>query len=89
MRDIPRRLSPQEIDERAAEARNIIASPFFQMMFAELEQEYVNQLIQADVGELTASTAHASIKVLAHVKSKLQSYIDDVALRNRTQRVIR
>jgi ABC-type microcin C transport system duplicated ATPase subunit YejF len=72
-----------EIEERAAEARNIINSPTMQAVFEELNAEYTEQLIQAEVGGLTASTAHASMKVLRGVQMRLQSYVTDQQIQSR------
>jgi hypothetical protein len=78
------KLSPFDIEERASEARAILASPAMKYAFAELEAEYLNQLIQAEVGGLTASTAHASMKVLRDVQSRLETFITEEKMqRNR------
>lgn len=71
------KLQPHEIAERAAEARNLANSPVMKEIFAELEDYYVQQLIQADVGSLTAATLHASMKVLQDVQGRIQSVIRD------------
>lgn len=78
------RLQPHEIDERAAEARALLNSNVMKQVFDDLEREYVNRLIHCEVGELTATTAHASMKVLADVKARLQSYINDGLFQQRT-----
>lgn len=72
-----KQLSAIEIEERAAEARNILNSPTMKSIWEELQAEYTEQLIQAEVGGLTASTAHASMKVLRDVQSRLQTYVTD------------
>lgn len=72
-----RNLLPHEIEERAAEARSFINSPLVEEIFNDLQQEYLDRLIQAEVGDLTAAAAHASMKVLADVRNKLQSYVND------------
>jgi hypothetical protein len=56
-------LSAQEIEDRAADARALLGSKVFKDALADTEAEYVRQLIQADVGSLTAAAAHASMKV--------------------------
>jgi hypothetical protein len=50
---------------------------------ADTEAEYVRQLIQADVGSLTAAAAHASMKVLDGVRNTLQTYINEATMQQR------
>lgn len=75
-----------EIEERAAEARNILNSQAFNWVFVELQQEYLNELIQADVGGLTAATAHARMKVLGDVRARFESFITDQLMQSKKGR---
>jgi hypothetical protein len=79
-------LSAIDIEERAAEARSILNSPILKQAFADLQAEYVSKLIQAEVGGLTASTAHASMKVLGDVEARLQSYVNDQLVMRKRQK---
>jgi hypothetical protein len=72
-------LSP-EIEERAADARMIQNSKVFKEAMENLMAEYTRKLVQADVGSLTATTAHASMKVLADVQGQLKSFIDEATM---------
>ena len=83
-----KQLSAMEIEERASEARAILASPAMKYAFDELTAEYMEQLIQAEVGGLTAATAHASMKVLRDVQSRLQTFITEEKMQaNRGRRI--
>jgi len=66
-----------QIEERAAEARSFINSDVVKTIFENLQQEYLQQLIQAEVGGLTAATAHARIKALEDIRNSLQSVVND------------
>lgn len=78
--------APHEIEERAAEARSFLNSPVVSSIFDELQREYLTQLIQAEVGGLTAATAHASIKVLEDVRGKLKTIVDNQTVLRKTGR---
>lgn len=73
--------TPMEIEELAADAQACLNSKGLQYAFAELQEEYLTQLIQAEVGGLTASTAHASMKVLEAVKDRLQAMVNEKLVR--------
>lgn len=79
------KLSPIEIEERAAEARNFLNSAIVTQIFDDMRAEYIRQLIQADVGGLTAATLHASMKVLDGVRERLQSYVNDNIVQKRSR----
>jgi hypothetical protein len=76
-----RPLQAHEIDERAAEARALLSSKVLADVFGELQDEYIQALIQVDVGTLTASTLHAKVKVLSEVQARLRSYQNDGAFK--------
>lgn len=76
-------LSAQEIEDRAADARALLGSRVLKDALEDLQQEYVRQLIQADVGSLTAATAHGSMKVLDGVRGMLQTYINEATMQQR------
>lgn len=81
-----RELQPHEIEERAAEARSFMNSTVVQEIFEDLQAEYLTQLIQADVGGLTAATAHASMKVLEDIRGKIKKYVVDEEFRRKKGR---
>lgn len=78
------KLSPEEIEERAAEARHLMNSKVLKEAFEAAQQECMRELIQADVGSLTAATAHARMKALDGVLQQLQVFINEATMqRNR------
>lgn len=76
-------LRPDEVEERAAEARALLNNPVLKQAMEDTRKEYLRQLIQADVGSLTAATAHASMKVLEGVLQQLQVYVNDAVVMQR------
>jgi hypothetical protein len=77
------RLSDFEIDERAAEAQAILDNPVFMNALDDVYSRSLGILVNADVGSLTASTAHASIKAIRDVKKQLEEYVTDKKMRQR------
>ena len=76
-------LTGGEREELVADAKATLASKAMEYVFEQAKEEYYQQLIQAEVGGLTASTAHASMKVLEEVRARLQSIVDnDLMVRN-------
>lgn len=70
-------LSPEQEEERRANAVALNNNPVLDEVFASMREMYVQQLETEQVGSLTATTLHASIRVLADVRS---------AIRNETRR---
>lgn len=76
-------MNNQELEEWASEARAFVNSKVVQSIFDGLQREYVQQLVHAPVGDLTAVTAHASIKVLEDIRNRLRATIDEQKMRNK------
>ena len=74
------------IAERAEQAQALLDNPLLKEAFVALKERYYSSLIQAEVGTLTASTAHASMKVLEDVQNQLKSVINDDKLASRNPR---
>lgn len=72
-----RELTPQQKEERAADARALLHSEAFIRTCNELREECMDMLIQADVGDLTAARAHGIMKGLEAIKQRLQSHVND------------
>jgi hypothetical protein len=70
-------LSPIELDERAASAQNFLNDPVVKEIFSELRSQYTGTLMQADVGSLTATTAHAMLRALEDIHAALVSKVND------------
>jgi hypothetical protein len=67
-------LTHAERDEIAADARDALNNSAMKRLFVDLEQTYINTLKSSNVGDLTAATAHASLRVLEDVKQQLLNY---------------
>lgn len=65
------KITPADREEIAADCRAFINSRGFQMAFDLLEQNYVDLIKSSNIGELSATTAHASLHVLENVKAQL------------------
>lgn len=77
------RLSNYQLDERAAEARAILDNPVFKSALDDVYSRAFGTLLNSDVGSLTASTAHASMKAIRDIKKQLESYVTDHRMRQR------
>lgn len=77
------KFTDEEVEELSSEARMLLNSRVFSMALEDLQGRYVQCLLTNDVGSLTATTAHASMKVLDDVRGALQAYINEAAMRNR------
>jgi tRNA(Arg) A34 adenosine deaminase TadA len=78
----PRR-SNLQVDERAAEAQAILDNSVFKDALNDVYSRALGTLLNADVGSLTASTAHATMKAIRDVKKQLEDYITDKKMRER------
>lgn len=70
-------LSALEREELIADAQAALNSSALKFVFQQFHQECVQELLNAEVGGLTAATAHASMKVLAGVEARLQSIVNE------------
>jgi hypothetical protein len=78
-------LSAMEKEELIADAQAALNSSAVKFVFQQYREECIQELLNAEVGGLTAATAHASMKVLAGVEARLQSIVNEklVAARRR------
>ena len=81
----PRR-SNLQVDERAAEAQAILDNSVFKDALNDVYSRALGTLLNADVGSLTASTAHATMKAIRDVKKQLEDYITDKKMRERSNK---
>ena len=81
-----RRLSDHEIDEKAAEAQALLDNPVFKSAINDVYSRALGTLLSADVGSLTASTAHATIKAIHDIRTQLENYITDNKMRKQRGR---
>ena len=70
-------LSAYEKQERAANAKALINDPLFKEVLDGMTQEYLTELIQTDIGGLTAVQLHANIRAVEAIRSRLQSFITE------------
>lgn len=70
-------LSSLEREEKAADATMILNHPVFQEAMDAVYSRAEGILLTADIGGLTASSAHAIMKAVKDIRSQLQSYITD------------
>lgn len=74
-------LSDFQLDEMAAEAKNLQNSKVLQLVFERLEADYVAKLKAANIGDLTVPALHASMKALEDVKGHIKNFITDAQFR--------
>jgi hypothetical protein len=79
-------LSPLEIEERAATARDILNTPLIRELFETMHSRQVGILLEAPVGSLTASAAHAMMRAIRELQSELQSVVTDKKMYERFNR---
>jgi len=77
------RLSDLQVDERAAEAQELLNNSVFKSALDDVYSRATGTLLNADVGSLTASTAHATMKAIRDVKKQLEDYVNDKKMRDR------
>ena len=66
-------------NEMSADARAFFHSEAWKFIYEQMKAQNIQELVQADVGSLTAASAHASMKVLENFKSRLQSLSNEEA----------
>jgi len=81
-----KQLSPLEMEERAAVARDFLNNPIIQEIFADMSSRQVGILYEADIGSLTAGTAHAMLRAIDSVKSELESILTDKKMHDKFYR---
>jgi hypothetical protein len=77
------RLSNMEVESRAAEAQALLNNPIFQMAMSDAYSEAIGTLLDADVGSLTATTAHATMKAITAIRSRLEQFTTDHKMRQK------
>jgi len=75
-------LSQLEIEERAATARDFIDNPMVQEMFDNMRSRQLGILMNAEIGSLTASAAHAMLLAIEGVQGELESIVTDKKMRS-------
>ena len=78
-----KRLSNLEVDELAADAKELLNNPTFKKAVDAVYSRAVGTLLTADIGSLTAQQAHAIMRATAEIKSQLEQYITDAKMRQK------
>jgi hypothetical protein len=77
------RLSNFEVQEKAAEAQALLGNSVFVNAMDDTYSKAIGILLKAEVGSLTASAAHASMKAVQDIKAQLEEYIADHKMRQK------
>lgn len=77
------KLSDHEIFERATESIALVENPVFREALKELRKRYYSELMEAGVGTLTATAAHAKLKALEDIPGQLAIFINDAKMRRK------
>lgn len=70
-------MTPAERLERSQRAESLLENKLLNEVFAAMHSRFLEQLVAAPLGDLTAVHAHARMKSLEDVKSELQSILKD------------
>jgi hypothetical protein len=81
-----RPLSDLEIEERAASASALLHDPVVEEALRMMQAKCVDTLMVAELGSPEASSAHATMKVIAEFKASLNSMITDKKMREKYPR---
>jgi len=79
----PPRLSNHDVEEKAAQAESLLASEVFLSAMNGVYSRAVGTLLEADMGSLTATGAHATMKAVIEIRSQLEQYINDSKMRQK------
>lgn len=80
------KLGTYEVDEKAAEARAILNNPVFQEALNDICSRAAGTLSTANIGDLTATTAHATMRAIVDIRAQLEQYITDDKMRQKFQK---
>ena len=80
------RLSNLEVEERARAAEELLNNEVFTSALEDIYSRSAGNLVNADVGSLTAGAAHAMMKAIVEVRSQLEQYISDHKMRQKYHR---
>lgn len=71
------------MDEKAAEAKALLENPVLKEALDMVYSRAAGILLNTDVGSLTASTAHATMKAVTQLRSQLEQFVADSRMRQK------
>ncbi len=77
------RLSNHEVEEKAVEAQELLNNSVFQSAMDDIYSRAAGTLLAAEIGSLTASAAHASMKAVYDIRAQLEQYVADHKMRQK------
>ena len=81
------RLSNQEVEDKAERAKSILDDPIWSDVLNDLYNRALDELMNAEVGSLTASAAHATMKAIITITAQLEEYVADDRMRKKFPKV--
>lgn len=82
-KDSKPRLNNFEVEEKATSATEILHHPVFQGAMDDIYSRAEGILLSADIGSLTASSAHAIMKAVTDIHKQLEEYVTDDKMRKK------
>jgi len=77
------RLNNHEVEEKSMEAEARLNDPVLKEALNDIYSRAVGTLLEAEVGSLTASAAHATMKAIIDLIAQLEQYIADNKMRQK------
>jgi hypothetical protein len=77
------RLSDYEVEEKSADSHSILNHPVFQGAVDDVYSRAEGILLDSEVGSLTASAAHATMKAITDIRNQLEQYVNDHKMRKK------
>ncbi len=68
------KLNQVEVDDIVSAARSFVNSKAYDMIFAKLQDHYISVLKSSNIGDLKASSAHASLRTLDDLKAQIELF---------------
>jgi hypothetical protein len=77
------RLTNLEVEERAANSQSLLNNPVLTQAMDDIYSRAEGILLNAEVGSLTASAAHATMKAVRDIINQLEQYVADNKMRQK------
>jgi hypothetical protein len=71
------------VSEKASEAQTLLTNPVLQSALIDIYSRAAGMLVEAEVGSLTASAAHAMMKAALDIQKQLEEYVNDDKVRQK------